>query len=102
MATGYFFIYMSFFVIFGFVSSFLIIPLLTTSFFFAIGVVLFGFLSNITFKSGQFVYFKADKRLKKLLELMWFNLQKPNTISADCSAHDTNDSSITLPFLSDD
>ena len=76
MATSYFFIYMSFFMIFGFISSFLIIPLLSTSFIFAIGVVIFGFISNVTFKSGQFVYYKTDKKLKKYLELMARNLQK--------------------------
>ena len=80
MATSYFFIYMSFFIIFGFISSFLIIPLLSTSFIFAIGVVIFGFISNITFKSGQFVYYKTDKKLRKYLELMAYNLQKNSNI----------------------
>lgn len=81
MGTSYFFIYMSFFITFGFISSFLIIPLLSTSFIFAIGVVIFGFISNITFKSGQFIYYKADKKLKNYLELMAYNLQKkPSTV----------------------
>ncbi|SMN19198.1 similar to Saccharomyces cerevisiae YMR148W OSW5 Protein of unknown function that may play a role in spore wall assembly [Maudiozyma saulgeensis] len=93
MGTSYFFIYMSFFITFGFISSFLIIPLLSTSFFFAIGVVLFGFISNITFKSGQFIYYKADKKLKNYLELMAYNLQKtpPTTTPNETSIESTND-----------
>mgnify|MGYP003362986659 CR=1 len=83
MATGYFFVYMALFVGFGFISSMLIIPLLSVSFIFAVGVVLFGFVSNVTFKSGQYIYFKTDKRLKTYLQLMWANIQKPEPVVVD-------------------
>lgn len=99
MATSYFFIYMSFFIIFGFVSSFLIIPLLSTSFIFAIGVVIFGFISNVTFKSGQFVYYKTDKKLKRYLELMAYNLQKtPNKQEQNFSLKTLKNVSQVIPI----
>ncbi|KAG0670806.1 Osw5p [Maudiozyma exigua] len=115
MATSYFLIYMSFFIIFGFISSFLIIPLLSTSFIFAIGVVIFGFISNITFKSGQFVYYKTDKKLKKYLELMAYNLQKTpkkqdqnismktlKNVSQVIPINDIQDGNIARPEIADE
>lgn len=47
-----------------------IIPLLGISFVFAIGVVAFGFCSNMSFKMAQLVYIRADAFLKKVLDKM--------------------------------
>lgn len=49
-ATFFFFVYLTLFVVIGFFSSLFIIPLLGISFVFAIGVVSFGFCSNMSFK----------------------------------------------------
>ncbi|QHS75419.1 Ldo16p [Saccharomyces paradoxus] len=69
-ATFFFFIYLLLFVVIGFFSSLFIIPLLGISFVFAIGVVSFGFCSNMSFKMAQLVYVRADTFLKKVLDKM--------------------------------
>ncbi|EDO18474.1 hypothetical protein Kpol_1032p70 [Vanderwaltozyma polyspora DSM 70294] len=69
-STVYFFIYLLLFVSIGLTSSLFIVPLLGASFAFASGVVIFGFLSNVTFKSAQTIYIKVDKRLKFILAKM--------------------------------
>ncbi|KAM5425173.1 Outer spore wall protein 5 [Saccharomyces cerevisiae] len=67
-ATFFFFVYLTLFVVIGFFSSLFIIPLLGISFVFAIGVVSFGFCSNMSFKMAQLIYVRADAFLKKVLD----------------------------------
>lgn len=69
-STIYFFLYLVLFVAIGIISSLFIIPLLGASFVFASGVVVFGFLSNITFRMAQSIYVKVDKKLKLTLKKM--------------------------------
>ncbi|CCF56797.1 hypothetical protein KAFR_0B05010 [Kazachstania africana CBS 2517] len=70
ISTFYFLTYFIIFMSIGFIASLLILPLLGISFLFATGVVVFGFVSNLTFKMGQYIYFKTDRNLKKILDRM--------------------------------
>ncbi|CAI4035620.1 hypothetical protein SMKI_13G2700 [Saccharomyces mikatae IFO 1815] len=74
-ATFFFFVYLLVFVVIGFFSSLFIIPLLGISFVFAIGVVAFGFCSNLSFKMAQVVYVRADTFLKRVLDKMALQTQ---------------------------
>lgn len=74
-ATFFFFVYLTLFVVIGFFSSLFIIPLLGISFVFAIGVVSFGFCSNMSFKMAQLIYVRADAFLKKVLDKMALQTQ---------------------------
>ncbi|EJS44249.1 YMR148W [Saccharomyces arboricola H-6] len=74
-ATFFFFVYLLLFVVIGVFSSLFIIPLLGISFVFAIGVVSFGFCSNMSFKMAQLIYIRADAFLKKVLDKMALKTQ---------------------------
>lgn len=77
MASFYFFIYLVIFLIIGVTSTIFIIPLLGASFIFAIGVVVLGFFSNLTFKLAQRFYFSADEKLKTTLKKMSKHTSNP-------------------------
>lgn len=70
LSSIYFLLYFIVFVSMGLFASVFIVPLLTVSFMFASCVVIFGFLSDITFKFAQVIYFKTDHRLKSTLGKM--------------------------------
>ncbi|CAR25786.1 hypothetical protein ZYGR_0A03550 [Zygosaccharomyces rouxii] len=70
LSSVYFLIYFVSFLAIAAVASFFIIPLLGISFLFASAVVVFGFLSDITFKFAQSLYIKTDHRLKSTLSKM--------------------------------
>lgn len=75
LSSLYFLIYFLVFVFVGVIASMFIVPLLTVSFIFASCVVVFGFLSDITFKFAQMIYFKTDYRLKSTLNKMGHHSQ---------------------------
>ncbi|CCD26478.1 Ldo16p NDAI_0H03050 [Naumovozyma dairenensis CBS 421] len=83
LASVYFFIYLVIFLIIATASSIFIIPLLGTSFIFAVGVVTFGFISNVTFKLAQNLYFSADERLKSTLKKMSKHTSSHNSKTKD-------------------
>lgn len=70
LSSVYFLIYFVSFLAIAAAASFFIIPLLGISFLFASAVVIFGFLSDITFKFAQSLYIKTDRRLKSTLNKM--------------------------------
>ncbi|GAV51785.1 hypothetical protein ZYGR_0AF02560 [Zygosaccharomyces rouxii] len=70
LSSVYFLIYFVSFLAIAAAASFFIIPLLGISFLFASAVVVFGFLSDITFKFAQSLYIKTDHRLKSTLNKM--------------------------------
>lgn len=79
LSSLYFLVYFLAFLFVGVVASVFIIPLLTVSFIFASCVVIFGFLSDITFKFAQLIYFKTDHRLKSTLNKMGQHTRKSET-----------------------
>lgn len=76
LSSVYFLVYFLMFLVVGLLASMLIIPLLTVSFAFASCVVVFGFLSDLTFKFAQVIYFKTDRRLKSTLGKMGTHTRK--------------------------
>ncbi|QLQ78053.1 hypothetical protein HG537_0A03000 [Torulaspora globosa] len=79
LSSLYFLTYFVVFVSMGLLASVFIVPLLTVSFVFASCVVIFGFLSDITFKFAQVIYFKTDHRLKSTLGKMGNHTAKSDT-----------------------
>lgn len=70
LSSIYFLIYFVSFLAIAAAASFIIIPLLCISFIFASAVVVFGFLSDTTFRFAQSLYIKTDHRLKSTLSKM--------------------------------
>lgn len=70
VSSIYFFVYLLLFLSTGLLSLVLIVPLFMMSLLFAGGVITSGFFSNITFKIGQSIYFRTDKRMRFLVTRM--------------------------------
>ena len=70
VSSIYFFVYLLLFLSTGSLSLLLIVPLFAMSLIFAGGVITSGFLSNITFKLGQSIYYKTDRRMRFLVTKM--------------------------------
>lgn len=91
LSSLYFLAYLIVFLFVGVFASFFIVPLLGISFVFATCVVVFGFLSDMTFKFAQAIYIKTDHGLKSTLGKMGTHTkkkesEKPNVMKNFSSA----------------
>lgn len=105
LSSAYFLLYFMVFLSMGLFASVFIVPLLTVSFVFASCVVIFGFLSDITFKFAQVIYFKTDHRLKSTLGKMGNHTKgaddaRPQVMKNYSSARIKSSHSISQPLSS--
>ncbi|QLG72405.1 hypothetical protein HG535_0D01130 [Zygotorulaspora mrakii] len=83
LSSFFFVLYLIFFISVGIIASIFIIPSLVLSFIFASFVVIFGFLSDITFRISQKLYLKVDHRLRYALKKM--SAQRKSEESKKCA-----------------
>ncbi|CCE64036.1 hypothetical protein TPHA_0G02000 [Tetrapisispora phaffii CBS 4417] len=88
----YFIIYLVLFILVTFMSALFMFPFLGASLFFAVGVIVFAFLSDLTYKIAYLLYIKFDKKLRFFLEKMSISSTNANTESKNKNTNNSKSS----------